>query len=116
VINFPPSYRDEKLLKKAVRWSMRNRFHIPSLSTLAPRRDVAAVTEVGRAWQDAGLGRMIEVSEEGHCTVHFSFNDEAVLVVNKLNRRSLMGRFKMISQSDWIAAGALLVSLIALFK
>ena len=116
MIQFPPNYPEEGLLKKAVRWSLQNRYHIPSLSELAPRRSLEELTELGRAWQAAELGSMMEVSEEGRRSVHFSLNDTAVLAVKQLNQKSLVGRIRAINRSDWIALGALVISFFALLK
>lgn len=95
---------------------MQNRYHIPSLTELAPRRSLQELTELGRAWQAANLGSMMEVSEDGRRSVHFSLNDTAVLAVNRLNQKSITGRILSINRSDWIALGALIVSFFALFK
>jgi hypothetical protein len=116
VIEFPTDYPEAKLLKKAVRWSFRHRYHIPSLSNLSPNRSLNELTEIGRQWQKAGLGILIEQSEHGRRSVHFSLNDQAIMVVRKLDEQSIFGRLKSVNRSDWIAIGALIVSVIALFK
>ena len=116
MIQFPPAYPEVRLLKKAVRWSMQNRYHIPSLTELEPRRSLEELTAVGRAWQAADLGSMMEVSEDGRRSVHFSLNDAAVLAVNRLNQKSIIGRIRSVNRSDWIALGALVVSFFALLK
>jgi hypothetical protein len=116
VIEFPPSIPDEWLLKKAVRWSLRHRYPIPSLSDLSSRKSVEELTSIGRAWQNAGLGSMIEQSSDGHRTVHFVLHDEALFHVNELNKKSFVGRLKTITRSEWIALLALIVSFVALFK
>ncbi|MFW2350626.1 hypothetical protein [Qipengyuania sp.] len=116
MIEFPPHYPEEKLLKKAVRWSFRNSDHIPSLTDLFRNHDLEFLTNLGKEWQNSGLGRMIEVSEEGQRSVHFAFNDQAVIAVKRFDQSSLIGRFKAVNWSNWIALGALVVSIIALFK
>jgi hypothetical protein len=116
VITFSPLFPDVKLLQKAVKWSLQNRYHIPSLTLLAGSRGLDELTETGRAWQAAGLGTMIEMSAEGVRSVHFSLNDDAVLAVQRLNQQSFFGRLKAVNRSDWIAFGAFAVSVIALIK
>jgi hypothetical protein len=116
VIELPPEYPEAKLLKKAVRWSFRNRFYIPSLTELFLSRSLDDLTEVGRDWQKAGLGNMIEASDCGRRSVHFALNDQAVMAVRRMNEASFSGRISSIGWSNWIAAGALAVSIIALFK
>ncbi|MFN3456089.1 MAG: hypothetical protein ACK4Z8_00770 [Novosphingobium sp.] len=116
MIEFPPTFPDVHLLKKAVRWTVRHRYHIPSLTELAPKKSLAELTATGRAWQKAGLGTMIEQSEEGRRSVHFSLNDQAVFEVNRLNQQSIVGRVQSVNLSNWIALSALVVSIIALFK
>jgi len=59
---------------------------------------------------------MIEASEEGKRSVHFALNDEAVMAVNRLNQQTIFGRIRSVNRSDWIAIGALIVSVIALFR
>jgi hypothetical protein len=86
------------------------------LTELAPRKSLDDLTKLGRSWQDAGLGRMIELSEDGRRSVHFALNEKAVFEVNKLNQRSIFGRIQSVDFSNWIALGALVVSIIALFK
>ncbi|WP_435200739.1 hypothetical protein [Qipengyuania sp. 902] len=115
-IDFPPSYPEERLLKQAVRWSFRNRYHIPSLTELFPNRSLDSLIALGREWQRQGLGSMIEVSEQGKKSVHFAFNDAAVMAVKRLDEGSLIGRLKAVDWSNWISLGALAVSVIALLK
>jgi hypothetical protein len=114
VIEFEPEVHDQKLLRRSVVWARRNKYPIPSLSDLASGRDLRELTEIARSWQDAGLGRLIEVSEEGHRSVHFSLNDAALASVDAQYRRSLKGRLQSVSRSDWIAFGSFLVSAISL--
>ena len=116
MIQFAPSFPNEKLLKKAVRWSLRNRYHIPSLTELAPKETLETLTSVGREWQSAGLGSMIEQSESGVRSVHFALNDDAVVAVRQMDESSIVGRAKSVGWSNWIAFAALTVSIIALFK
>jgi hypothetical protein len=116
VIEFPTEYPETKLLKKAVRWSIRHRYHIPSLTELSPGSSMEELIEIGRQWQKAGLGRMIEQSDHGRRSVHFSLNDHAVMAVRQMDERSILGRLKSVNRSDWIAVGAFIVSVIALFK
>ena len=59
---------------------------------------------------------MIEQSENGHRTVHFALNDRAVYEVNRLNQQTIWGRMQSVNISNWIALGALVVSILALFK
>lgn len=116
MIEFPPEYPEEKLLKQAVRWSFRNRHHIPSLSELFPRRSVEELTDLGRKWQASELGFMIEFSNGGRRSVSFSLNDQAVAVVRQMDEGSLIGQAKSVGWSDWIAFAALIVSVFALVK
>jgi hypothetical protein len=116
VIEFSPSYPELELLKKSVDLAEQHRRHIVSLSELAPHKDVSALTQLGQDWQNAGLGKMIEINAEGGRFVEFSLNRTAVSVVSELRRESLFGRLRSINRSDWIALGALFVSCVALFK
>ena len=116
MIEFPPEYPEQKLLKRAVRWSFRNRDHIPSLTRLFPRKSLEELTELGRKWQASGLGFMMEMSEEGRRSVHFALNDHAATVIKQMDEGSLTGRLKSVGWSNWIAFAALLVSIAALFK
>jgi hypothetical protein len=116
VIEFPPIYSEPKLLKKAVNWSKQNKYHIPSLSALAPKKDIEKLTELGRDWQKAGLGILMEFSEEGRRSVLFSLNETALSVVDDLQKQTIVGWLHSINRSEWIAAGAFVVSIIALFK
>ena len=116
MIEFPPEYPEQKLLKRAVRWSFRNRYHIPSLTQLFPRKSREELTDLGRQWQACGLGSMIEMSEEGRRSVHFALNDHAAAVVKQMDEGSLTGRMKSVGWSNWISFAALLVSIAALFK
>jgi hypothetical protein len=59
---------------------------------------------------------MIEVSENGLHSVHFSLNEKAVFEINKLNQKTIWGRLQSVDFSNWIALGALVVSIFALFK
>jgi len=110
VIQFDPLIEGPKLLRRAVLWARRNRYPIPSLSDLARGRTVEDLTQLAKSWQQAGLGRVIEVSEDGRKSVHFSLNDAALASVDAAYRRSFSGRLRSISKSDWIAFGSLLVS------
>ena len=105
-----------KLLNQAVNLARKTKWHIISLSDLAPKRDIISLTELGREWQKAGLGFMIEESNEGQRSVSFSLNDKAVSVVAEVHKRSLFGWLRSVTRSDWIALGAFIVSVIALFK
>jgi len=116
VIDFPTDYPEAKLLKKAVRWSFRHRYHIPSLTELSSHQSLEELTDIGRQWQKAGLGTMIEQSDHGRRSVHFSLNDQAVMAVRQMDEQSILGRIKSVNRSDWIAIGAFIVSVIALFK
>ena len=110
MIEFAPLIEEPKLLRRAVLWARRNRYPIPSLSDLARSRTVEDLTNVGKSWQNAGLGRLIEVSEDGQKSVHFSLNDTALASVDAAYGQSLAGRLASISKSDWIAFGSLLIS------
>ena len=116
MIEFPPSYPEIKLLRKAVRWAEKNKDHIPSLSALAPKEDVHALTELGKSWQKLGLGRLLEVSEDGHRSVLFSLDEQAISVVEELRQQSVFGWLRSVARSDWISFWAFIISLIALFK
>ena len=116
MIEFPKTYPEVRLLKKAVRRAMRNRFHILSLTELAPKKSFEDLTTLGRLWQNAGLGRMFEMFEEGRRSVEFSLNEQAVFEINKLNQKTILGRLGSVNLSNWIAIAALAVSIFALFK
>lgn len=116
MIEFPTDYPETKLLKKAVRWSFRHRYYIPSLTDLSPNRSLEELTDIGRQWQKAGLGSMIEQSDHGRRSVHFSLNDQAVMAVRRMDEQSILGRLKSVDRSDWISIFALIISVIALFK
>jgi hypothetical protein len=116
VIEFPPSYPERKLLKRAVRWSLRNRYRIPSLTKLEPKRSLQALTKVGRDWQKYGLGTMIEQFENGRRSLHFALNDHAVTAVKQMDEAAIIGRVKSVGWSNWIALAALFVSIAALLK
>ena len=115
-MELPPSYPEKKLLKKAVRWAIKNRDPIPSLSDLAPNKSLTSLIELGRQWQKLGLGSMIESVENGIHSVAFSFDDDAVAVVQEMQRKSIAGKMASINRSDWIAFAAFIVSVIALFR
>ncbi|UZW56546.1 hypothetical protein NUH86_07250 [Sphingobium sp. JS3065] len=116
MIEFESAVQNPRLFRKAVHWAMSNRDHIPSLSALAPKLTVNQAAELARSWQDAGFGRLIEVSEEGRRSVLFSLNQAALATSSVLDRRSLIGRLEAVPKSDWIALAAFVVSVIALFK
>ena len=116
MIEFPPEIPEEKLLRKVVLWAVKNRYHIPSLNDFAKNRSHQELLAVAKAWQDAGFGSAIEGYSEQKYSVSFALNDEALQHVNLLNRKTVFGRMKAINRSDLIALGALVVSVIALFK
>ena len=59
---------------------------------------------------------MIEVSESGVRSVHFSLNDDAVTAVHQINKQTITGRLGSVNRTEWIAIAALIVSIAALFK
>src|SRR5690606_29808930 len=110
------TYPEKKLLKKAVRRAIKSRNPIPSLSDLARNKSHSSLIEPGRQWQTLELGLMIESVENGVQSVAFSFHDNAVAVVQDMQRKSVVGKITSINRSDWIAFAALIVSVIALFR
>ncbi|MDP5278577.1 hypothetical protein Q9Q95_06550 [Sphingomonas sp. DG1-23] len=114
MIEFEPPIPRLRLLRRAVKWALKNKDHIPSLSDLAPRMTVEQLTELARSWQKIGFGSLMEVSEEGKRSVLFSLNDEAVSKVKAIERESLLGRIRSVSWGEraWdllkIGVGALL--------
>ncbi|MBX3595557.1 hypothetical protein [Sphingomonas sp.] len=114
MIAFEPTVQEPKLLRSAVLWAKRNKDHIPSISSLAPTRGWKDLTALGRSWQEAGLGALIEASEDGRRTVYFSLNDNALTSVDAEFRRSLIGRLQAVPRAEWISLSSMLVSVGAL--
>ena len=115
MIEFEAPIEEPKFLRRVVLWARRNRDSIPSLSDLARKRSVADLTALAKLWQQAGLGQMIEVSEDGRRSVLFSLSDDALKSVDATYRKSLVGRLLSVPKGDWIALGSFLVSCAALF-
>lgn len=116
MIEFPPDIPEEKLLRKTVMWAVKNRHHIPTLNQIAKHRLNESLFEVAKAWQRAGFGELIEEYINGRHSVAFVLRDEALNYVNDLNQKIIVGRIKSFNRFDWIAFGALVVSIFALFK
>lgn|GEM_PF-1427584 len=116
MIEFPPDIPEEELLRKVVNWAVKNRYHIPTINRFAKSRSNESLLKVAEAWQRAGFGEIIQEYSDGRHSVAFVLNDEAMHHVNKLNQRTLLGRIKSVNRSDWIALGALGVSIVALLK
>nr|WP_294817628.1 hypothetical protein [uncultured Sphingomonas sp.] len=110
MIEFEPPIRDLKLLRRAVRKAQKDRDPFPSLSDLAPNRDLDELIEIAKSWQRAGLGSVIEQFSNGVSSVSFTVDEAALELIRAEDRRSLIGRLRTVPRSDWIALAALTVS------
>jgi hypothetical protein len=116
VIEFETPPRNLELLRKLIRKATMDKFHIQSLSDLAPELELIELREIAKSWQEDGLGRMHEVTVLDVRHVSFSLNQKAINALDDADRQTMIGRLKMVSRSDWIAVAAVIISLIALFK
>lgn len=116
MIEFPPDYPEVRLLKKAMCWAIRNRFHKAPLTELAPKRSLDVLRKLVRLWEKAGLGQVLEPTENGRDIVVFSLNGKAVFEINKSNQKSIWGWLQSVCFSNWIAFGALVLPIFALLS
>ncbi|MGC6399267.1 hypothetical protein ACNI3Q_01655 [Sphingomonas sp. FW199] len=96
MLEFKDPIEAPKLLVKAVRWAKKHRFHILSLSALAPSQSYDELKQVAKTWQANGFGTMFEECFDCHRTVTFSLNASAMAAAENIERKSLRGRFSAL--------------------
>ncbi|QDX24972.1 hypothetical protein FPZ54_02280 [Sphingomonas suaedae] len=116
MIEFEAPPEDLKLLRRVVKQARKNKDPFPSLTDLAPRRSVDELIELGKSWQRAGLGRVIEEMSADIRSVSFTVDEAAFEAIRKADQGTLWGRLAQVPRSDWIAIAAFVVSVFALFK
>jgi hypothetical protein len=116
MIEFPPQIDDLRLLRRLVKKSKAERNPFPSLSELAPKRDVADLIAIAKSWQRNGLGSVTEEFSNGVASVSFTPNKAALEIIENDEKRKLLGRIKAIPRSDWISILALIVAAFALLR
>jgi hypothetical protein len=115
MIEFDQPIPDLKLLRRLVRVARKNQDTSPSMTDLARKRTLADLTNVGRSWQKAGLGSLVEQSSDGVRSVYFTLNDAALEVVDSADSRRLIARIGRVERSDWISLAALVISAVSAY-